>query len=171
MKHLRIAALTLVAISLANIVAQYLGDGSIKSYLVNSDTLFWPALLSDTLANGGRFADWSLPPAPYFFPDLALLLVSYFAGMGPYLQLLAVAIAQTVLVLVALWLLAKRTATPRPLLSAAFIVTTFTYFALASNNRFDFSSSVPFVLMLVAHGHEHEHEHEYEYEYEYRYEF
>ena len=31
MKHLRIAALTLVAISLANIVAQYLGDGSINA--------------------------------------------------------------------------------------------------------------------------------------------
>ena len=150
MKRLSIAALTLVAISLVNILAQYLGNGSMKSYLVNSDTLFWPTLLSDTLANGGRLSDWSLPPAPYFFPDLAIFVVSYFAGMGPYLQLLAVALVQTALVLVALWLLAKRTATPFPLVSAAFIVTTLCYFALSSNNRFDFASSGPFVLMLVS---------------------
>ena len=70
--------------------------------------------------------------------------------MGPYLQLLAVALVQTALVLAALWLLAKRTATPFPLVNAAFIVTTLCYFALSSNNRFDFASSGPFVLMLVS---------------------
>ena len=150
MKHLSIAALPLVAIALVNILAQYLGNGSIQSYLLNSDTLFWPALLSDTLANGGRFLDWSLPPAPYFFPDVAILLVAYFAGLGPHLQLLVVAVVQTMLVFVALWLLAKRTATPHPLLSASFIVTTLCFFALSSNNRFDFASSGPFVLMLVS---------------------
>ena len=40
MRRLNIVALTIIAISFANILAQYLGQGSIQNYLVNSDTLF-----------------------------------------------------------------------------------------------------------------------------------
>ncbi len=150
MRRLNIVALTIIAISFANILAQYLGQGSIQNYLVNSDTLFWPTLLSDTLAKGGSLTDWPLPPAPYFFPDLAIFLISYLAGLGPHFQLLTFAVVQTALMLVALWLLAIRTATPNPLFSAVFIVATLSYLALSSNKPFDFSSSGPFVLMLVS---------------------
>ena len=150
MKHLGIVALSLITICFVNILAQYLGGGAIQSYLLNSDTLFWPTLLSDTVANGGSLSDWSLPPAPYFFPDLGIFLVSYFAGIGPHLQLLAVALVQTALVFFGLWLLAKHTTTPHPLVSSAFIVATLSYLALTSNGPFDFASSGPFVLMLVS---------------------
>ena len=150
MKRVNIVALMIIAVSLVNILAQYLAEGAIQKYAVNSDTLFWPTLLSDILAKGGSLSDWSLPPAPYFFPDLAIFLIAYLAGMGPHIQLLAFAVVQTTLVIVALWLLANRTATPNPLVCAAFIVATLSYLALTSNKPFDFSSSGPFVLMLVS---------------------
>lgn len=151
MKFLRVTApLTIFVISLVNIVLQYLGGGSVQRYMLNSDTLFWPTLLSDMIGRDGHLSDWSLPPSPYFFPDVALLIVSYIAGLGPYAQLLAIAVTQTAFVMIALWWLAKITATPHPLSGAAALVATFSYMALSANSPFDFTSSGPFVLMLVS---------------------
>ena len=121
-----------------------------RSHLLNSDTLFLPTLLSDLLANGGSLSDWSLPPAPYFFPDLFVFLISYLLGMGPYLQLLAFAVVQATLVLVAVWLLAKQCVNSNSLVCATFITSTLIYLALLSNQPFDFVSGGPFILMLVS---------------------
>ena len=121
-----------------------------RSHLLNSDTLFLPTLLSDILVNGGSLSDWSLPPAPYFFPDLFVFLISYLLGMGPYLQLLAFAVLQATLVLVAVWLLAKQCVNSNSLVCATFITSTLIYLALLSNQPFDFVSGGPFILMLVS---------------------
>lgn len=121
-----------------------------RTHLVNSDTLFLPTLLSDLLVNGGSLSDWSLPPAPYFFPDLFVFLVSYLLGMGPYLQLLAFAVMQSSLILLAIWLLAKQCVNANSLACATFITSTLIYLALLSNQPFDFVSGGPFILMLVS---------------------
>jgi hypothetical protein len=149
-KWLNTAALLVFALGLANVCARYLGGGSMRSHIVNSDTLFLPTLLSDLFANGGSLSDWSLPPAPYFFPDLFVFLISYLLGMGPYLQLLAFAVTQTTLVLVAVWLLAKYCVDSNSLACATFITSTLIYLALLSNQPFDFVSGGPFILMLVS---------------------
>ena len=121
-----------------------------RGHLLNSDTLFLPTLLSDILVNGGSLSDWSLPPAPYFFPDLLVFLISYLLGMGPYLQLLVFAVLQSTLVLVAVWLLAKQCVNSNSVVCATFITSTLIYLALLSNQPFDFVSGGPFILMLVS---------------------
>ncbi|MBK7864763.1 MAG: hypothetical protein IPJ65_40410 [Archangiaceae bacterium] len=40
--------------------------------LFQADALYLPSLYRDVVLHGGRWVDWKLPPAPYFFPDLAL---------------------------------------------------------------------------------------------------
>jgi hypothetical protein len=50
-----------------------LGSGAPSpDLLFQSDALYLPALYRDVIEHGGRFIDWRLPPAPYWFPDLAL---------------------------------------------------------------------------------------------------
>src|SRR5512135_2773264 len=38
----------------------------------DSDLYYLPALYADLVSWGGRLSEWKLPPAPYFFPDMAL---------------------------------------------------------------------------------------------------
>eukprot|EP01037_Dinobryon_pediforme_P010428 gene10428-10496_t len=122
MKRLNLVACATLVICVFNVLVQYLCGGEIRSHILNSDTLFYPALLSDVFAGTGHFSDWSLPAAPYFFPDLVAFTLGYLAGLGADLQLLGVALVQLVL----------------------------SYLALANNKPFDFISGGPFVLLLVS---------------------
>lgn len=143
-------SLIIILICAANILMQYLGGGVIRQHLLNSDTLFLPTLLSDLLQKGGQVSDWSVPPSPYFFPDLTLFFIFFVIGLKPYMQLVAMAFIQMLFVSLAVWLIAKNTRNQHPLFSSALSVAILTYFALAVNKSFDFVSGGPFVLMLVS---------------------
>jgi len=76
---------------------------SLLDFLLNADALYLPALYQDLMLHGGSLSQWSLPPAPYFFPDMALYfslnalsgntLSSVFLYGGVQLLLLAVTFA------------------------------------------------------------------------------
>ena len=150
MKRFNLFAIAICALCLANIVVQFLGGGAIQGHLLNSDTLFLPSFIEDLVAKGGRLSEWSLPPAPYFFPDLGLFLLAYCAGLSPYLQIIAVAIAQTALLFLVLWSVGRKITIPKPSVSAALVVAVLSLFALSCNKPFDFRSGGPFALMLVS---------------------
>lgn len=138
----------LFAICLVDIALQYTSGGLIQGHLLNSDTLFLPSLLTDVFSNGGSLSDWSLPPAPYFFPDLAVFSLLHAIGIKPYYEILIFALCQAVLLLLAVWLVGKSIKHPNPWLGASIVLTVLTYFAVSSNPLFDFVSGGPFVLML-----------------------
>jgi type IV secretory pathway VirB3-like protein len=150
MKRLDLVACATLVICVLNVLVQYLCGGEIRSHILNSDTLFYPALLSDVFAGTGHFSDWSLPAAPYFFPDLIAFTLGYLAGLGADLQLLGVALVQLGLVFIAMRSLAKETSIRRPFFAATFILAVLSYLALANNKPFDFISGGPFVLLLVS---------------------
>lgn len=138
----------LFAICLVDIALQYSSGGLMQGHLLNSDTLFLPSLLTDVFSNGGSLSDWSLPPAPYFFPDLTVFSLLHAVGVKPYYEILVFALCQTGLLLLAVWLVGKSFRHPKPWLGASFVIAVLTYFAVSSNPQFDFVSGGPFVLML-----------------------
>lgn len=44
--------------------------------IFNSDALYLPVLLGDLFNHGGKLSDWHLTPAPYFFPDMPIYVLS-----------------------------------------------------------------------------------------------
>jgi len=50
----------------------YLSHSLPLGLLFNSDTLYLPSLYKDLVEEGGKYADWFLSPAPYFFPDMVM---------------------------------------------------------------------------------------------------
>ena len=42
------------------------------NFFFTSDTLYLPSIFRDIFLDGGRFVDWSLNPAPNFFPDMGV---------------------------------------------------------------------------------------------------
>ena len=94
------AAWVLLAASFAVLVAA-LGTGQPSpDVLFQSDALYMPALYRDIVQHGGRWIDWRLPPAPYFFPDLALYF-GWNAVLGDF-RLAIIALAGTQVALFAL---------------------------------------------------------------------
>ena len=77
-----------VRIVLSGILGLLLGAGLLRlisdaaATHLNSDLLFIAHQYEDAFVNGRGIAGWNLPPAPYFFPDIALLFPS-FALTGP----------------------------------------------------------------------------------------
>jgi hypothetical protein len=53
-----------------------IGSGAIRESFFDSDSLYLPTLFEDLIQWSGRFSDWRLTPAPYFFPDLPLYFMS-----------------------------------------------------------------------------------------------
>jgi len=153
MKRIDLVALATLVVCVFSVLVQYLFDGPIRGHILNSDTLFYPALLSDVFDGAGRFSDWSLPAAPYFFPELAIFLLGYLTGWRADLQLLAVALVQSYLIFLALQSLVKQTSLRKPFFVTTVIFAVLCYFALASNKPFDFISGGPFVLLLVSAFH------------------
>jgi len=59
------------------------GEGEL-TFFFRADTLYLPSIYKDLFLQGGHLRDWSLNPAPNFFPDMAL----YFGlerGLGGFL--------------------------------------------------------------------------------------
>lgn len=71
--------------------------------LFNADSLYLPALLNNLLYEHGAWQDWTLPPAPYFFPDLPLYLIAYVISQDAYLAQFIFALLQGLLVGLALY--------------------------------------------------------------------
>ncbi len=83
------------------VVVSSLGAGQLSpDLLFQSDALYLPALFRDVVQEGGRWVDWRLPPAPYWFPDL-LLYFAWNAVLGDF-RLAIVAQAATQVALLAL---------------------------------------------------------------------
>jgi len=139
-------AFALLCVSLVNIIVFYLGGHSFRGYLVeNSDLLYLPTLFSDLISEGGRISDWFLTPAPYFFPDYPLYLISYVLGSGTYSRIMVFSLSQTVLTCCALWLLAKRVSQSAAFVHAVTITIGLIWFAL--------NVGEPFVILLASASH------------------
>ena len=68
----------------------------VQAHLIHSDALYLPVLFDDLLRHGGRFADWFLTPAPYFFPDMPMYWLAWLASDSVFGQTTAFALLQTV---------------------------------------------------------------------------
>lgn len=113
--------LIFLALALAGVVVAYRAGHPIQNYLFHSDALYLPALFADLFSGGGRLADWYLTPAPYFFPDFPIFLLAYLVGEGPYQQILAYGLLQTLLTMVALYFVVRASAERYHLATASLI--------------------------------------------------
>lgn len=63
----------LLLIGCAVIMATFLHSAGWElDFFFTSDTLYLPSIYRDVFEDGGKFLDWSLNPAPNFFPDMGL---------------------------------------------------------------------------------------------------
>lgn len=74
----------------------------LKDLLYNSDSLYIPSLFRDVLGGTGKFSDWILTPAPYFFPDYVMYAIAYAASPDIFYQILLFSILQITLTALAL---------------------------------------------------------------------
>ncbi len=67
---------------------------TLLDFLLNADALYLPALYQDLMVKGGALSQWSLTPAPYFFPDMALFFSLSSLFSSPVSAVFAYAAAQ-----------------------------------------------------------------------------
>jgi hypothetical protein len=108
----------------------------VHAHLAHSDALYLPVLFDDMFKHGGRFADWFLTPAPYFFPDMALYGVAWLAGSNAFTQTMAFALLQTWLTALVLYLLARHALAHGRLLAAAALSVMFVWLGLHLDDPF-----------------------------------
>jgi hypothetical protein len=65
----------------------YLNQGLID-YFFNSDTLLLPSLFNDLFLHPSHYKDWSISPAPHFFPDIFLYAIIFLITKNVYFQFL-----------------------------------------------------------------------------------
>lgn len=76
----------------------------IYSTNIHSDILFMKFLMDD-LASGGEWSSWRFSPAPSYFPDMILYALAYFSTTLVPLQILAITLAQVIIIgVVSIWL-------------------------------------------------------------------
>jgi hypothetical protein len=63
-------------------VLAHIADGSLREFYFISDLLYIPAFFEDLTRWSGTAADWRLPPAPYYFPDMMLYAAARSAGLS-----------------------------------------------------------------------------------------
>ena len=135
-----------LAFCLIDLVAFYVGGHPFRAYLIeNSDLLYLPALFSDVMSKGGHLSDWYLTPAPYFFPDYPTYFVAYIVGSTSYVQIVLFSIAQILLTVSVIWLLARGLSRSGAFVSA--VTTTIVLIWLAIN------AGEPFVMLLAGASH------------------
>ncbi len=79
----------------------YLSQTSISLFF-NFDFLYFPALFKDLLIDNGHYKDWTLSPAPHFFPDWLIFIPVFLATKKVYFQFLIVLCIQTILMYLAM---------------------------------------------------------------------
>ena len=72
-------------ISLASLM--YLNQEYIGLFF-NSDHLMFPSVFKDLFLNKGHYKDWSLSPAPHFFPDIFIFFPAFLLTKDIYFQFL-----------------------------------------------------------------------------------
>lgn len=77
------AGWVVLALSVAAAVAETYASPATFAQLAHADFQYLSALSLDLIEQGGRLADWTLPPSPYFFPDLAVHLVLRLLSANP----------------------------------------------------------------------------------------
>ena len=60
------------------IIPEVTNLGGISASFINSDILTLPALFKNLVLEGGKYSDWYLSAAPYFFPDILLFFILSF---------------------------------------------------------------------------------------------
>lgn len=68
-----------------------------------SDTMYLPTLFKDLVLENGRYTDWYLAPAPYFFPDIFLYFISGFINNDYYHSNLIFILFQKTVLFVAIY--------------------------------------------------------------------
>lgn len=139
-------------LSFFNIYIIYVGNNTFKNYLFNSDALYLPTLFSDIFSKGGEIKDWFLTPAPYFFPDYPVFLISYFLGSETYNQIVIYSIIQSILCFLVVWFLAKQILKKNEFFISAVILVVLIWLSLKTDGPFVFllNSAFHYGIFLVA---------------------
>src|SRR5436190_2304784 len=77
----------ILVIILFAVSTSYLSQKIISAFY-NADMLYLPMLFRDLFYNGGNYVDWSLTPAPYFFPDWLIFFIAFSLTKKVYFQFL-----------------------------------------------------------------------------------
>ncbi|HZH25739.1 MAG TPA: hypothetical protein VEY95_01020 [Azospirillaceae bacterium] len=78
------ASATVVGLGLLVLVYRYYAQEFVMYFFFNADALYLPELFRDVVFGSSAWKDWHLTPAPYFFPDMPLYLISYISNSDPY---------------------------------------------------------------------------------------
>ncbi|MFC4930356.1 hypothetical protein [Massilia sp. GCM10023247] len=108
----------------------------VQAHLVHADALYLPVLFDDLLRNGGRFSDWFLTPAPYFFPDMPMYGLAWLASDSVLGQTTGFALLQTALAALALYFLARQLLARGALPAAATLSILFVWLGLTVDDPF-----------------------------------
>jgi hypothetical protein len=111
----------------------------------NADALYLPALTFDLLENPLNINDWYLTPAPYIFPDMVVFYVTMFFLRDTFFSAAVFAGLQTVLLLVASYLIHRELIPSGPIRLTALL-------GLGSLELFTVAGLDPYLsLILSAH--------------------
>ncbi len=105
--------------------------------LINADLLFIPLILKDVFKNGGRFTDWSFPPALFLFPDYPLAIVAFLSHSNIYTQMVIISIVQVIFTFLIMKSIAKYTIGEKHLIGSLTIIVFL--LGLATNNVIPFN--------------------------------
>jgi len=121
-RALSLLALSFLALGLISLVVQFMAlapdsltpggplqklSVEVRTGLLNADSLFLPGMFTDIFEKGGHFTDWYRPRASFFFPDYAIFGLAYWLGPSLFWQVMLYAVFQVLLLVAAVWLLAK----------------------------------------------------------------
>jgi hypothetical protein len=136
-----------LALSFVVIIIHFHSRSDIVNYFFLSDSLYLPTLFEDIFVKGGKINDWFLTPSPYFFPDYPAFFIAYLIGNTPQSQMIAFALIQVSLMLLAVFFIAKETS---KINSSNFTTATTTLIVLI---WLALSAGEPFVFILLSAYH------------------
>ena len=89
------------------IIPEVTNLGGISASFINSDILTLPALFKNLVLEGGKYSDWYLSAAPYFFPDILLFFILSFIFSNFYIVMGIFAIIQHIILFFGIYFLSK----------------------------------------------------------------
>ncbi len=146
-RYKNILAFIFLALSFIAVIIHYHSRSDIVNYFFLSDSLYLPTLFEDIFIKGGKINDWFLTPSPYFFPDYPAFFIAYLIGNTPQSQMIAFALMQASLMLMAVFFIAKETS---KINSSNFTIATTTLIVLI---WLALSAGEPFVFILLSAYH------------------
>ncbi|AZP11736.1 hypothetical protein [Undibacterium parvum] len=134
-----------LVVAAGSIVISYLAKDPALKDLFNSDAVFLPLLFQNLFDFGGNIRDWYLTPAPYFFPDYLVFLVSHYVGENIYSRIVIFAIIQTSIMFVFTYLISRQLEKKSALFTSTLVTILMTWLSL--------NAGEPFILMLFSAFH------------------